>query len=199
MKEKYLTRDRAMQKRKTKKTANRQRAKNSERSHETWLAELRGCHAARQHKQLVIGDALVQAQRDWSTWYGPKAQTSHLWQQAADATSHPTDSLFQYARVAAVFPPKSRIYDISFSSYHAIAGISDERQRIALCEKAEKKHLSCEQVRLLVQKIQNKKTKGPTKKLTIRIGVDAYSSLRDQAIAQDTTVRKLAVALLSAA
>jgi hypothetical protein len=173
-----------------------------------WRTQLQSCHASRKQKQFVIGDAIVLARDSWTKhgWFGTgllarhglENRTGRLWRDAAAATGHPVDSLMQWARVAAVFPPKSRTYDISFSCYHAIAGISNERQRIALCEKAEKQSLSCEQVRLLVQKIQNKKTKSRTRKLTIQITVDAYSALRDAAIERGTTVRKLAAQTLSA-
>jgi hypothetical protein len=162
-------------------------------AHQKWIEILNGCHAQRRFKQWSIGDALNDAKQNWSNQWGRKKD---LWQEASDATGCPIDSLFQYARVASVFPAKQRIRGVSFSSYQAIAGLASEKKRRWLVNKTATDELTCEQVRLIVQKLQNNKTVGK-KKLTVEITVDAYRKLRDQAISQRTTVKKLAVKTLS--
>ncbi len=160
-----------------------------------WLLNLKGCHAQRRQKQWAIGDALVESVTKWSDW-NPRGRRSTMWDKAVEATGHPEDSLFQYHRVASVFPPKTRIYNISFSCYHAVAGIADEKTRLQLLARAEKNTLSSEAIRQLVKKIQNKPIKSKTRKFSIVVSVDTYSKLQDAAIAQQTVVKKLAATLV---
>ena len=79
-------------------------SKKNEHNCETWLMTLKGCHASRRQKQWAIGDAIAAAKREWKAWHGASARLYDLWQRAAEATGHPEDSLFQYARVAEIFP-----------------------------------------------------------------------------------------------
>jgi len=160
-----------------------------------WLLNLKGCHAQRRRKQWAIGDALVESITKWNDW-NPRGRRSTMWDKAVEATGHPEDSLFQYHRVASVFPPKTRIYNVSFSCYHAVAGIADEKARFQLLARAEKQSLSSEAIRQLVKKIQNKPIKSKTRKFSIVVTVDTYSKLQDAAIAQQTTIKKLAPSLI---
>ena len=160
-----------------------------------WLLNLKGCHAQRRRKQWNIGDALVESSTKWTEW-NPRGRRSTMWQQAEDATGHPEDSLFQYHRVASVFPPSTRIYNVSFSCYHVVAGIADETTRFKLLARAEKQSLSSEALRQLVKKIQNKPIKAKTRKMSVVVTVDSYTRLQDEAIAQQTTVKKLVGKLL---
>jgi hypothetical protein len=164
--------------------------------HKTWVAVLAGCHAQRRRKQWSIGDAINNARQNWTDKWGRRKD---LWQEAADATGHPVTSLMQYARVAAVFPPKQRLQGLPFGAFQIIAGFESEKKRWWLINKAAEEELSCEQVRQIVQKLQKKKVKSPEKKLTVKVTVYVYSALRNTAIEQHTTVRKLAAQLLSAA
>jgi hypothetical protein len=139
----------------------------------------------------------VESSTKWNDWQ-PRGRRSTMWAKAVEATGHPEDSLFQYHRVASVFPPAARRYAVSFSCYHVVAGIPDEAIRHQLLARAEKNSLSSEALRQLVKKIQNKPIKSKTRKLSIKVTVDSYTRLQDAAIAQQTTVKKLIAQLLEA-
>lgn len=155
--------------------------------HQKWLQVMQGCHRQRRLKQWSIGDALNLAQADWDKSWGRKKD---MWDEASEATGHPVDSLYQYARVAKTFEAKQRFEKVSFSCYQAIAGVKSARKRWWLVNKALNEELSSDAVREIVKKIQKKPLKVKVRKLSIRITVDSYSKWQRVAIANHTTLGK---------
>lgn len=161
-----------------------------------WLSELNACHRERRHRQFAIGDAMNRACDSWrkDTW----GNRSDMWKDASAATGGiPVDSLFQYARVARVFPPPQRKWDLSFGAYHILAGVADEPARTILAERAFERGLTCKELGELVRQLQGKqKTKTKREPIRIRVGVDVYSALHQRAKRRGVTVSALLKSLL---
>jgi hypothetical protein len=76
--------------------------------------------------QLLIGDWLVQAERQWGQTY----------EEIAEQTGYTVKSLYQYKWVAENVPFTMRIENLTFTHYTIVAGIEDEKRKAALLKQA---------------------------------------------------------------
>jgi hypothetical protein len=76
--------------------------------------------------QLLIGDWLVQAERQWGQTY----------EAIAEQTGYAVKSLYQYKWVAENVPFSMRIETLTFTHYTVVAGIDDDSRKMTLLEKA---------------------------------------------------------------
>jgi hypothetical protein len=87
--------------------------------------------------QLLIGDWLVQAERQWGQTY----------EAIAEQTGYAVKSLYQYKWVAENVPFSMRIENLTFTHYTVVAGIDDDARKMALLEKAAEEGWSVKRLR----------------------------------------------------
>jgi hypothetical protein len=87
--------------------------------------------------QLLIGDWLVQAERQWGRTY----------EEIAEHTGYAVKSLYQYKWVAESVTFSMRIENLTFTHYMVVAGIDDESRKAALLKQASAEGWSVKRLR----------------------------------------------------
>ncbi len=99
---------------------------------QTWLN--RGAPLVQNHKQAkwVLGEWLLEADLAYaaSPWYAGPGLPPSLWvQAAAEHYGYKYDTFLQFKRVAAAFPPATRVAALSWAHHQAVAAIDDPKVR----------------------------------------------------------------------
>jgi len=87
--------------------------------------------------QLLIGDWLVQAERQWGQTY----------EEIAEHTGYSVKSLYQYKWVAENVTFSMRIENLTFTHYSTVAGIEDDNRKAELLAQAAAEGWSVKQLR----------------------------------------------------